>query len=133
MFRVLLVEDNTQFRRMLGDSLRAQMPSAEIREAGNGDIALVMVEEAPPHLVILDLGLPGMNGIALTRIIKQRFPETIVLVLTNYDSREYREAALDSGAEHFLSKATAKLSEIHSLINKERASRGPKSNHGEFS
>jgi len=104
MKRVLLVEDNVYFRQFLKESLRARLPSLDILEATNGEEALMRMETLLPDTIFTDLRLPGANGLELTKRIKAQYPGTIVVIITNYDLPEYREAAFDSGADHFLSK-----------------------------
>ena len=57
-----------------------------------------------PDTIFTDLRLPGANGLELTQKIKAQYPDTIVVIITNYDLPEYREAAFQSGADHFISK-----------------------------
>ncbi len=104
MKRLLLVEDNTYFLQFLKETLHSRLPSVEILEATNGQEALVKMEAFSPDTIFTDLRLPGENGLELTRKIKAQSPDTIVVIITNYDLPEYREAALQSGADHFLSK-----------------------------
>jgi CheY-like chemotaxis protein len=104
MKRILIVEDNAYFLQFLTETLHSRIPSVGIVEAGNGEEALQKIKAFPPDAVLMDLRLPGENGIELTKKIKARYPDIIVVILTNYDLPEYREAASQSGANHFLSK-----------------------------
>jgi DNA-binding NarL/FixJ family response regulator len=80
------------------------LPLADILEAGNGKEALQKTEAFSPDAVFMDLRLPGENGLDVTRKIKAQYPDIIVVILTDYDLPEYRQAATQSGADHFLSK-----------------------------
>jgi DNA-binding NarL/FixJ family response regulator len=102
--RILLVEDNAFFLQFLKETLRFRLPSADIREAANGEEALQEIKALPPDAIFMDLRLPGANGLELTRKIKAQYPDIVVVILTNYDLPEYREAAYQSGADHFLLK-----------------------------
>jgi len=102
--RILIVEDNPFFLQFLKETLHARLPSIDILEAGNGEEALQRIETFTPDAIFTDLRLPGANGLELTRKIKAQYPDTIVVILTNYDLPEYREAAYQSGADHFLPK-----------------------------
>jgi DNA-binding NarL/FixJ family response regulator len=62
------------------------------------------MEASSPDTIFMDLRLPGANGLELTQKIKAQSPDTVVVIITNYDLPEYREAAFQSGADHFLSK-----------------------------
>ena len=104
MKRVLIVEDNAYFLQFFKETLHSRVPSMEILEAANGEEALQKIKTLPPDAILMDLRLPGENGIELTKKIKARYPDIIVVILTNYDLPEYREAAYQSGANHFLSK-----------------------------
>jgi len=104
MKRILIVEDNVFFLRFLKETLHARFPLANILEAANGDEALQKIRTLLPNAIFMDLRLPGANGLELTRKIKAEYPGIIIVILTNYDLPEYREAAHQSGADHFLSK-----------------------------
>lgn len=101
---VLLVDDNALFRETLKDILQVRFPSLKIEEASDGEEALEKTAAFAPHLVFMDVSLPGTSGLEVTRRIKSSHPQTVVVILTNYDVLEYRKAALRSGANCFLSK-----------------------------
>ena len=69
-----------------------------------------------PDLIFMDIKLPGENGLDLTAKIKAKYPEVIVIVLTSYDTPEYREAAVKAKANHFLAKGTASTEGILTLV-----------------
>ncbi len=104
MFKTMLVEDSAMLRESLRDSLRLQLPSMEIVEAGNGQEAVEGIHSLSPDLIFMDIRLPGQSGPELTGKIKKLYPEIIIVILTNYDLPEYREAAARFKADHFLSK-----------------------------
>ncbi len=116
MFKAMIVEDNVVFRESLRDSLWLKFPSMEIAEAGDGVEALKGIESLSPSLIFMDIQLPGQNGLQLTEKIKKLHPEIIVIILTNYDTPEYREAAARFKADHFLNKVSTPIGEIYSLI-----------------
>jgi DNA-binding NarL/FixJ family response regulator len=62
------------------------------------------IKTLPPDAIFMDLRLPGENGLELTKKIKAQYPDIVVVILTNYDLPEYREAAYQCGANHFLPK-----------------------------
>jgi DNA-binding NarL/FixJ family response regulator len=74
--------------------------------AHDGAQAIEMIPECQPHLVVMDLKMPIMNGVQATRIIRERFPNVRVLVLTTYDDDEWVFDAIRSGAEGYLLKDT---------------------------
>ena len=115
-FRVMLVEDDEDFRRILAGFLLAKFPSIVLEEATNGTEAIERMPDFLPDLVFMDINLPGENGLEVTRIIKALFPDTKVVILTNHDFPEYREAARACGAYQFFSKGICTAEEIEDLV-----------------
>ena len=116
MVRVLIVEDQTIFREELKKGLYDHFPSLVVEEAGGGDEALQKVNRTRPHLVFMDIRLPGVNGLQLTQRIKVDFPEVRIAILTDYDFPEYREAALQFGADRFFVKNSFNWNEVEALL-----------------
>ncbi len=104
MERILIVEDNAFFLQFLKETLHSRFPSVDILEAANGEEALQKIRTFPPDTIFMDLRLPGENGLELTKKIKAQYPNIIIIILTNYDLPEYREAAYQCRANHFLPK-----------------------------
>jgi DNA-binding NarL/FixJ family response regulator len=104
MFRTLLVEDNIGVRLLIKSELQAEFPSIDILEASDGREAFAQIDSTTPDLIFMDIGLPGENGLQLTRKIKGRYPDVIVVILTSHDSEYYRESAIQCRADHFLTK-----------------------------
>jgi YesN/AraC family two-component response regulator len=88
----------------------------EIAEAGNGLEALERVDSFSPNLIFMDIRLPGQNGLELTKKIKELYPDIIIIILTNYDLPEYREAAARFNADHFLSKDSMTHQDVNVLV-----------------
>ena len=102
--RILIVEDHTLLRAGLR-ALLLQDPNVEIvGEADNGRDAVHAVGLLAPHLVLMDLSMPGMNGIEAIMDIKRRYPETRVLVLTVHKTDEYIHESLRAGADGYILK-----------------------------
>ena len=116
MLQTLLVEDNAPFRQSLREMLCEQFPSMDVEEAENGEEALAKIETFSPHVVFMDIKLPGQSGLEVTREIKARYSGIRVIILTSYDLPEYREAAKNYGADYFLSKASSSREEILALV-----------------
>jgi len=116
MFNAMLVEDNILFRESLRDSLRLRFPSIEIAEAGNGAEALEKIDSLSPNLIFMDIQLPGQNGLELTEKIKKLHPDIVIIIITNYDIPEYREAAARFKADYFFSKDSITLEDIVTLV-----------------
>ena len=116
MFKAMLVEDSSSFRQLLKNSLQDLFPSMEIIEAADGVEAFQRIDADPPNLIFMDIRLPGENGLELTRRIKADNPNVTIIILTSYDSPEYREAAIRSKADYFFSKDALRTEEIFTLV-----------------
>ncbi|MGD0591527.1 MAG: response regulator transcription factor, partial [Bacteroidota bacterium] len=81
-----------------------------VGEAINGGEAVEKVEQLFPDVVLMDIAMPLMNGLEATRIIKQRWPETKVLIATTYDDPTYRLQALEARADGYILKGSLKPS-----------------------
>jgi DNA-binding NarL/FixJ family response regulator len=112
----MLVEDNPSFRRILKDNLEDLFPSMEIVEAEDGVEAFQKINSHSPHLIFMDIRLPGENGLEMTRRIKADYPDIVVIILTSYESPEYREAAIRYKADYFFSKDAITNDEIYALV-----------------
>jgi CheY-like chemotaxis protein len=99
---VLIVDDQPRARQSLRALLSTWPPAAEIREAGDGQEAIQLVQERQPDIVLMDVRMPGMDGLQATRLIKARWPQIRVIVLTLYG--EYEAKALAAGADAFIGK-----------------------------
>jgi len=104
MKRVLLVDDSKEVRQRL-ITLLAEYPTIRILgQASNGEEAMDVLDDQEPDAVILDIQLPGKNGIQLLREIKTAHPEITVIMLTNFDFEIYRNQCMQMGADHFFNK-----------------------------
>ena len=104
MKRVLIVDDSKQVRERL-ISLLTDYPEIRIvGQSGNGKEAMNALDAQKPDTVILDIRLPGRNGIQLLREIKAAHPEITVIMLTNYDFEQYRKQCMQLGADYFFNK-----------------------------
>lgn len=101
---VLIVDDHAVLRRLLRRNLQEWFDGLEILEAADGETAAEIAGEAKPSLVIIDINLPGMNGIEATRAIKQALPETPVIILTVHELDAYRDDAANAGADAYIPK-----------------------------
>ena len=116
MLKTLILEDSAFFRQLLKETLHSRFPSMDIAEAENGKDALQKVESLRPHLIFMDIKLPGENGLELTKKIKARYSDISIIILTSYDLPEYREAAREYQADHFLSKGASTKEDILTLV-----------------
>ena len=105
VIRVVVVDDHALHRDGIRQIL-GQQPGIElVGEAESAERALVLINQLNPSVVLMDIRLPGMNGIDATRRIRRDHPGTRVLVVTAYDDDEYVRSALEAGASGHLSKA----------------------------
>ncbi len=100
---VLVVDDAAVDRRLVGGLLR-QSPGLEVQYAGNGAEALEVVRWAAPDLVITDLQMPEMDGLALVQAIRREFPSIPVILTTAHGSEELAVRALECGAVSYVPK-----------------------------
>ncbi|MBD2728203.1 response regulator transcription factor [Nostoc sp. FACHB-892] len=106
MIKVLLVDDQGLIRQGLRALLELEPDLEIVGEAENGEQAINLVIEFQPDVVLLDIRMPIMDGVAATREIQKRFAKTKILVLTTFDDDEYVSAALQNGAMGYLLKDT---------------------------
>lgn len=99
--KVLIVDDEYAIRRFLRASLDAN--GYEVHEANSGEDAILQMINARPDLIILDLGLPGISGIEVTRRIRE-WTQTPIIILSVQNQDEDKIAALDAGADDYLTK-----------------------------
>ena len=102
--RVLIVEAHPPLRRVLSQFLETLPDVQVVGEATTGDDAISVAQQEHPDVVIMDSGLPGLNGFVAASLIKDSLPGTCVVMVTDEDSDEYRVAAAGSGASAFVSK-----------------------------
>jgi two-component system, chemotaxis family, chemotaxis protein CheY len=103
--RVLLVDDSPEFLASTQRYLQARANVEVVGVAGSGEEAVQKAFALHPDLVLMDLYLPGINGIEATRQIKNRFPKMRIVVFTFYDLDEYSLAARAAGAEELVPKS----------------------------
>ncbi len=112
----LIVEDNPSFRGSLKEILGARFPQMAVDEVGSGEEALEKMARLRPDLMFLDIRLPGQNGLELTRRVRKDDTDVVILILTNYDLPEFREAAYRYGVNYFFSKSTSSMEEIVTAV-----------------
>ncbi len=101
---ILLADDHNLVREGTREILERHEDLRVVGEAGNGQEAVDLALQLCPDVVIMDIGLPVLNGLEATRRIKQKLPQTAVLVLTAYDDDQYVFAMLEAGAAGYLLK-----------------------------
>ncbi|MFC2060274.1 response regulator [Chloroflexota bacterium] len=105
--RVLLVDDHTIVRDGICALLALVGDIEVVGEAANGSEAMKMVRELEPDVVLMDVAMPVMDGLEATRRICKEFPRVRVLILTQYDDKEFVFPVIEAGASGFISKVAA--------------------------
>jgi len=114
---VFVIDNNTIFREGLRQSLARTEDIEALGDSGIDDEALELVMSFSPEIVLVDIGVPLLNGLNLARQITQRSPGISVIVLTPYDTDEYLFQAVKSGASSYLSKDTS-ADELASVVRR---------------
>lgn len=125
--RLLLVDDQTIIRQGLRSLLEAKPDLTVVGEAENGQQAIAQVEALHPDVVLMDIRMPVMDGVAATRLLHQQFSHVKVLVLTTFDDDDYVLQAMRVGARGYLLKDTHSddLAEAIRAVHKGYTQMGP--------
>jgi DNA-binding NarL/FixJ family response regulator len=115
MPRVLIVDDHAVIRRGVQGILSTYPEWDLCGEADNGQDAIRLAGELAPEIVIMDVSMPGMNGLEATRIIHDVLPETKVLLLTLHSSSEFVRSAFRAGARGYVLKSDAENELVRAL------------------
>ncbi len=102
--RVILADDHVLFREGTRSLIEQEGDIEVVGEAGEGNEAVELVSRLRPDVALLDIAMPGVNGIVATQLIKARHPGIPVLILTAYDNDQYIVALLQAGAAGYLLK-----------------------------
>lgn len=101
---ILVVDDFAYMRAWLTYVIKERFPYCRVIEAESGEDALDTVSKQSTDIVVMDIGLPGINGIETAKRIKSVIPEVKIVIFTIYDDAEYRFAAEEAGASAYLIK-----------------------------
>lgn len=115
ILKILVVDDHPMIRRGLAAMIEAESDFTCVGEADGGDEAVRLACERQADVVLMDLAMPKMNGIEATRLLKQRQPQTRVLMLSSMVEPSDVQSAIQAGASGFLSK-TASSQELVTAI-----------------
>ena len=123
---VMIVDDHEMVRQGASSYLEAQPDISVVAQAGSGEEAVKLAQEFVPNVVLMDLVMPGMDGVEATRKVKNVSPRTQIIILTSFHQDEYIFPALQAGAISYLLK-DVKTSELVEAIR--RAARGEATLH----
>ncbi len=127
MLKVFLVEDESSIRENLRDNIMWQQYGYQFAgEASDGEMALPLIRKSKPDVLITDINMPFMDGLALAGIVKQEFPQIKIIIISVHDDFEYAQRAIAVGVERYLLKPISRsalqrvLLEIREKIEEER-------------
>jgi DNA-binding NarL/FixJ family response regulator len=102
--RVVIVDDHPVFRQGLRDVLETDPGLQVVGEAANGEVAFQMAQDVEPDVMLIDINLPDINGLQVTRQIRAKQPDIKVIVVTGYDDAEQAFHAIRAGASAYCAK-----------------------------
>lgn len=116
MFKVFLVEDEVVIREGLRKSIPwNQYGFTYTGDAPDGEIALPMIRQQQPDLLITDIRMPFMDGLALSQRVHQELPDTKIIIISGYDDFQYAQQAIEIGVEQYLLKPITKTALVKAL------------------
>ena len=127
MLKVFLVEDESIVREGLRDNIPWEQWGYQfVGEAGDGEMALPLIQQTKPDVLLTDIKMPFMDGLSLSRLVHQEFPDMKIIIISGYDDFEYARGAIQVGAEQYLLKPITRaalqktLAELKTKIETER-------------
>jgi len=123
--RVMLVDDHVIMRQGLAELLRGEPDLEVVGEAADGLAAVERACDCRPHVVLMDINMPGMNGIDATQILHSELPEVRVIGLSMFEDEEQAAAMREAGAVAYCSKGTAPASLIATIRDSARPIKSP--------
>jgi two-component system response regulator NreC len=115
MISIVLADDHRIVREGVRALLESEPDFRVLSEARDGPEAVRMVERYHPDVLLLDLVMPGMNGLEVTKEVRQRFPDTHVVVLTMHANEAYVLEALEAGAQGYVIKDSSFEELMHAV------------------
>lgn len=113
--KIFLADDHPLFRTGLKYSLGMQSDFVILGEASDGYSAIEKIKEEKPDIVLIDLDMPGLSGVASIRIVKKTMPDLIMLILSTYSDEKHVREAMSAGADGYLLK-NIPLEELENVI-----------------
>ncbi|AOM83496.1 response regulator transcription factor [Salisediminibacterium beveridgei] len=113
--RIMLVDDHPVFRSGLKHILCTETDYHVIAEADDGESAIEMAAEMMPDIIVMDISMPGLDGIEVTREIKKKLPGIRVLMLTMYSDEAFLKESLDAGASGYVLKRAVDTELVHAV------------------
>lgn len=113
--QILIVEDHQALRKSLMDWLKGVFPQCDFFEAESGEAAIEICRTITPVLILMDISLPGVNGIATTKRLLPIAPKARVIMLTIHEDEAYRSEAISAGASAYVTKRVMKTELIPTM------------------
>jgi len=113
--RVLCVDDHPLIRKGIASILANERDIALVGEASNGSEAIRLFHDLRPDVTLMDLRMPGVDGIAATKAIRRDFPDARIIALTSYDGDQDIYRALDAGVRGYLLKESVHANVLHAI------------------
>jgi DNA-binding NarL/FixJ family response regulator len=117
MIKILIVDDQKTVQEVLLSYLQGESGLDVLGVASDGQMALDLIEQLKPDIVLMDIEMPALDGLTATRIITERFVETKVVILTVHDDDTYLNSALQVGAKGYLMKNTPAKELINAIYS----------------
>jgi len=115
LIKIVIVDDHRVVRQGIRVLLEAEPDFLILAEAEDGSEAMSMVEHFHPDVLLLDLILPKMNGLEVTRLVRKSVPETRIVILTMHANEAYVLEALESGAQGYVIKDSSSEELVHGI------------------
>ncbi len=113
--RILIADDHQMVRELLCHVLQAQSEWEVVAQTGDGLQVIPLIQSTAPHVVCMDISMPGMNGIELTRSILQQWPHIKVVALSAHDDQRHVLDMLDAGASAYVTKLEASTEVLNAV------------------
>ena len=118
MYQVMIVDDETYFREYLRATIQWECYDFRIcDEASNGEEGLFKIPISMPDIILVDINMPGVNGIDFAKQVKQKYPHISIILITGYNEFEYARQALKIGVSNYISKPFEKQELIDSMVS----------------
>ncbi len=130
MFKVFLVEDEIVVREGIRNNINWEQYGFHFAgDASDGELALPLIRQIQPDLLITDIKMPFMDGLALIELIRKEIPKTKIVIISGYDDFSYAQQAISMGVEQYLLKPIAKEKMVEILIELQKKMEAEKQQH----
>lgn len=113
--RILLADDHVVVRQGLKLLIEGQRDMIVVSEAGDGASAVQQAHELKPDVIIMDISMPGMNGLVATRTLKRALPDAVIVTLTRHSDDAYLQELMRAGASAYVLKQSAPVELIQAI------------------